>query len=126
MIRPGPNGPLSSITTVTERPVSRSVTVTWVPNGSQGWAAVKPLQGGSYHEASPASVVAPVPGSVRVPSLIEYGADSRTSGTGGDSTLRETTRRETTRPSTIVIWTATRSLPVEPWARTTTCRGVML
>ena len=33
MIRPGPNGPRSSITTVTERPVARSVTVTCVPNG---------------------------------------------------------------------------------------------
>ena len=67
MIRPGPNGPRSSMTTVTERPVARSVTVTYVPKGSHGCAAVSPDHGGSYQEASPVCVVAPVPGSVKRP-----------------------------------------------------------
>src|SRR4051794_41297178 len=98
MIRPGPNDPRSSMTTVTERPVSRSVTVTCVPNGSHGWAAVSPLHGGSYHDASPASVVAPVPGSLRTPSVIEYGADRRTSGTGGEGEVPQQIRPPPTPP----------------------------
>ncbi len=52
MIRP-PKGPRSLITTRTLSPFARFVTVTTVPNGSQGLAAVKPVPGASYQEASP-------------------------------------------------------------------------
>ena len=51
---PPVNGPRSLITTVTVLPFSRSVTVTWVPKGSQGLAAVRP--GWWYHEAIPVRV----------------------------------------------------------------------
>src|SRR4051812_50169047 len=118
MIRPDPNGPRSSITTVTERPVSRSVTVTWVPNGSHGCAAVRPLHGGSYHEASPVSVVAPVPGSRSTPSVMEYGADSRTSGTGGGRPPRDTVRRAGARALTIGPAAPPRPPPGEPGGNT--------
>jgi len=91
------------MTTVTERPVARSVTVTDVPNGSQGCAAVRPDHGGSYQEASPTCDPRPVPGSVSVPSNIEYGADRRRSGTGGASTRRCMTVRRVTTPFT--VWT---------------------
>ena len=51
MMRPAANGPRSSMTTITVRPVARSVTVTCVPNGIQGLAAVRPDHAGSYHVA---------------------------------------------------------------------------
>ncbi len=66
MIRPRATGPRSLIRTTTERPVSRLVTRTWVPNGSERWAAVRAsatwvspsavgllLACGRYQEASP-------------------------------------------------------------------------
>jgi len=37
------NGPLSLIRTSTERPLSRFCTQTWVPSGSERWAAVMSL-----------------------------------------------------------------------------------
>src|SRR5207248_8819689 len=58
MIRP-PNGPRSLITTVTDRPFARFVTVTFVPNGSHGLAAVRPGWPVSYHVASPYRTWAP-------------------------------------------------------------------
>ena len=55
MIRP-PKGPRSLITTSMLAPVVTEVTVTTVPNGSHGWAAVKPEPGAKpYQEASPVS-----------------------------------------------------------------------
>ena len=71
MILPVPNGPRSLIVTVTERPVSSSVTVTSVPNGSVGCAAVRPAHGGSYHVASPDCESSTAPGTSVVPPYID-------------------------------------------------------
>jgi hypothetical protein len=53
MMRP-PNGPRSLITTWTLLPLPRFVTVTTVPKGSDGCAAVRPSPGAKeYQLASP-------------------------------------------------------------------------
>ena len=52
MRRP-PNGPRSLITTVTDLPFVRFATVTWVPKGSHGLAAVIAWLGAWYQVASP-------------------------------------------------------------------------
>src|SRR2546428_8953887 len=53
-MRPGPYGPRSSITTVMLALLSRFVTVTLVPNGSDVWAAYSPRVGQfGYQVASP-------------------------------------------------------------------------
>lgn len=68
MMRPPANGPRSLMRTSTDRPLSRLVTRTQVPNGSVRWAAViwpmsytsplavrRPWYGWPYHDASPDS-----------------------------------------------------------------------
>ena len=58
----------SLIVTVTERPVSRSVTVTSAER-ALGCAAVRPDHGGSYHVASPVCVSPIAPGTSVVPAV---------------------------------------------------------
>src|SRR2546428_11093523 len=80
MMRPGPKGPRSSIVTITVRPVDRSLTVTRVPNGIHGLAAVKPDHGGSYHVASP---LAACPPGASCGSEAGSGPDRRSPATAG-------------------------------------------
>lgn len=67
MIRPRTNGPRSSMRTITERPVSRSVTRTRVPNGRLRCAAIRlrdvsrspsavRCSAGQYHDARPTCI----------------------------------------------------------------------
>src|ERR1035437_10635862 len=66
ILRPFLNGPRSVIVTSTERPLSRFVTIAWLPNGNAMEAAVRsswsqnppaaflwPWNPGPYHEAIP-------------------------------------------------------------------------
>src|SRR4029453_1052677 len=110
-----PKGPRSLITTWIDRAFARFVTVTTVPNGSHGCAAVKPSPGANeYQLATPDSE--PWGGGLRRPiSLVAGSASSRTT--------RRTSVCEATTPSTTLSRYTSRRDPGSPSEVTRTSPG---
>src|SRR5206468_4476655 len=108
MIRP-PNGPRSLITTATDLPLARLVTVTRVPKGSQGLAAVSPEW--SYQEASPTRCWAAPAGTGGTPT-------TRRSATGWPVTRCDSRRRLTSFPSSTRTRYVRTTVPIRPVWRT--------